>query len=84
MFAAPVIHAVQALVPNCRSLINAPGEDQDYVLLFEDLDQLEPDVVKHITLWSENQLAHMIQVASDVKVHTSLVTQHAPYSQHWQ
>ena len=50
MFAVAVIRAVQALAPNCRSHVKAPGEDQDYVPLSKDMEQLEPDVVKHMTL----------------------------------
>ena len=80
-FAAPVIHAVKALLPDCTSHINAPGEDQDYVLMLEDVERLEPNVVEPITMWLEQQLAHMIQVASGLVVSTILVTLHAD-SQH--
>lgn len=77
MFAAPVIHAVQALLPDYTSHLNTPGEDEDYVLRLEDVERLEPSVVEHITMWLEQQLAHMIHVASGLVVSIYLITLHA-------
>ena len=49
--------------------------------MLEDVERLEPNVVEHITMWLEQQLAHMIQVASGLVVSAILVTLHAD-SQH--
>ena len=77
LFAAPVIHAIQALLPDCASHINAAGEDQDYVLMLEDVERLEANTVEYITVCLEQQLARMIQVASGLVVSTIFVTLHA-------
>lgn len=57
--AAPVIHAVQKLLPKNVCHIRQPGLDNDYVLSFTDVDQLQSADISSITTWLEQQISSL-------------------------
>jgi len=61
--AAPVIHAVQKLLPKNICHIRQPGLDNDYVLSFTDVDQLQPADISSITTWLEQQISSLCLLA---------------------
>ena len=71
---APVIHAVQTLLPKNVCHIRKPGTDDDYVLSFTDVDQLDPADIRSVTTWLEQQICRMIMMA------TAEVTTHSMHS----
>ena len=61
-FAAPVINTITKLLKTYESKINAPGDDQDFVVSLSDLDKMEPADVEHMTVWLERQIADVIKL----------------------
>ena len=61
---APVIHAVQTLLPKNICHIRKPGTDDDYVLSFTDVDQLDTADIRSVTTWLEQQICSMITMAA--------------------
>ena len=57
--AAPVIHAVQKLLSKNVCHIRQPGLDNDYVLSFTDVDQLQSADISSITTWLEQQISSL-------------------------
>ena len=62
---APVIHAVQTLLPTNICHIRKPGTDDDYVLAFTDVDKLHPTDIRKVATWLEQQICGMIMTAAD-------------------
>ena len=61
--AGPVIHAVQELLPKNVCHIRQPGLDNDYVLSFTNVDQLQPADISSITTWLEQQISSLCLLA---------------------
>ncbi len=61
--AAPVIHAVQKLLPKNICHIRQSGLDNDYVLSFTDVDQLQSADISSISTWLEQQISSVCLLA---------------------